>query len=68
MRGKIIVRKMQVKSDEMQWEDMGISGKISKGQAFSFCIVVEKRLRRPEDFCVFVDLDKTFNRVIRKQL
>ena len=68
---KIIERRMRVKSEGLLWEAQGgfRNGRGCMDQVFSLRNIVEKRLAVGQKvFCGFVDLEKAFDRVIRKDL
>jgi len=68
---KIIERRMRVKSDGLLWEAQGgfRNGRRCTDQILSLRNIVEKNLAVCQKvFCCFVDLEKAFDRIIRKDL
>ncbi|KAJ0169314.1 hypothetical protein K1T71_015198 [Dendrolimus kikuchii] len=68
---KIIEKRMRVVSDGLLWDAQGgfRNGRGCMDQVFSLRNIVEKQLAMGRQvFCGFVDLEKAFDRVVRKDL
>ncbi|KAJ0173828.1 hypothetical protein K1T71_010977 [Dendrolimus kikuchii] len=68
---KIIEKRMRVVSDGLLWDAQGgfRNGRGCMDQVFSLRNIVEKQLAMGRKvFCGFVDLEKAFDRVVRKDL
>ena len=62
---KILARRMQARSERLLWEAQGgfRPGRGCMDQIFSLCMIMEKFLAvNQKVFCVFVDLEKVFDR------